>query len=273
MFCPKCGTQILEEAEFCQKCGTKLIIDTNKEQKMLMEQGTVEPKESKNVQLSPSKVTKDKDSQESADNGKASTGKSELFGNKRLGKYIVAAALLIFMLIIVLTSPIVRIVLTLFAAVIGVIAKFRSDPKKLVVGIGIAIVAVIVAIAVFGKNNSQNDKYILMVKNGTLEAYPQKTVGEAFDNYLANAVWESGKSEGGQRFVNVRGEILYDGNNAEIIVQFFVDENNGLFMYNACEINGIPQNDWAVFYLFDTVFNYDSAATTFDSKEDSYNTH
>ena len=27
MFCPKCGTKALDDAEFCQKCGAKLIAD------------------------------------------------------------------------------------------------------------------------------------------------------------------------------------------------------------------------------------------------------
>jgi len=29
MFCPKCGTQAIDGAEFCQKCGAKLIVDTS----------------------------------------------------------------------------------------------------------------------------------------------------------------------------------------------------------------------------------------------------
>ena len=27
MFCPKCGTQVLDDAEFCQKCGTKIVYE------------------------------------------------------------------------------------------------------------------------------------------------------------------------------------------------------------------------------------------------------
>lgn len=259
MFCPKCGTQILEEAKFCQKCGMKLIVNAeDKKQKMLMEQGTAESKESQTVQFPTSKITKDKDGQEGADNEKAATGKTELFGNKHLSKNIVVAALLIFVLIIVLASPLVRIVLTCFGAIIGVIAKFRREPKKLAVGIGIAIVAAIVATAVFGKNSGQNDKYVLVVKNGTLEAYSQKTVGKAFDDYLGNPKWESGISEDGVRFVNVTGEILYYDKETDLLVQFIIEnEKTGSFSYNACELNGVPQNNLFVWGLLEAIYNDD----------------
>lgn len=32
MFCPKCGTQVIDDATFCQKCGAKLIVDDTKKQ-------------------------------------------------------------------------------------------------------------------------------------------------------------------------------------------------------------------------------------------------
>lgn len=50
-----------------------------------------------------------------------------------------------------------------------------------------------------------------MVKNGTLEAYPQENVGDAFGGYLKNPKWESGVSEDGTRCVNVTGKNNLEG--------------------------------------------------------------
>lgn len=100
-----------------------------------------------------------------------------------------------------------------------------------------------------------NDKYVKMVKNGTLEAYPQMTVGEAFDGYLSKPKWESGISEDDERFVNVKGGIKYYDKDAELAVQFFItDEKEGSFEYHACEINGVPQNNFVVLGLFETIY-------------------
>lgn len=170
--------------------------------------------------------------------------------------------------------PISPIIFAL-GAILGIFLSALGMKKSLkiskIIEMVCAGIVLVVMIAVLAGADGENDKYVQTVKSGTIEAYPQKTVGEAFDNYLINAVWESGEAENGQRFVNVKGEILYEGKNAEIIVQFFVDDDNEFFQYNACEINGVPQNDLTVLYLFDTVFNYDSAAITPDLKEGSNN--
>ena len=48
-----------------------------------------------------------------------------------------------------------------------------------------------------------------LIKDGTFNGYPNKTVGKAFDDYMRNAKWESGMGSSGQRFVNVSGRIMY----------------------------------------------------------------
>ena len=70
------------------------------------------------------------------------------------------------------------------------------------------------------------------------------TVGEAFDGFLSDPKWESGLSDDNVRFVNVKGGALYFGEEAELAVQFIiVDEKEGSFQYNACEVDGTPQNN------------------------------
>jgi len=125
-------------------------------------------------------------------------------------------------------------------------SEAKRKSKKLAFGIiGIAVVVVIAIVALSGGNN----KYVKLVKNGTLNDYQQMTIGEAHDRFLSNAKWESGVSEEGQRFVNVRGNAMYLDKNVEIVVQYFIDEKNGTIEYNAMEINGVPQSNF-IYWAF-----------------------
>lgn len=126
-------------------------------------------------------------------------------------------------------------------------------------GIFICIVVVMIITSIFSGQFSSN-KYIRAVKNGTLELYPQKTIGKVFDGYLEDSSWESGITENGQRIVNVTGEILYYDRPADILVQFVVDENTNNFEYYACEVNGIPQDQFSALELFSVIFSEESVS-------------
>lgn len=204
MFCPKCGTQVLEEAEFCQKCGTKLIENDTTSQR---------------IEMSDRQVSV------AAENTQA-----------RL----------------------------LNAAKAGKLHKFV---KYGLVCAGVVLIIMVVALL---KSGVENDKYIQMVKSGTLEAYPQKTVGEAFDGYLGNPKWESGVSEDGTRIVNVTGKILYYDKETDIIVQFIIENDESeSFSYNACELNGIPQNNFFFWGLLESVYNGDELSSAGNATENS----
>ncbi len=118
----------------------------------------------------------------------------------------------------------------------------------------LAIVVVVMIIAAIF-NGFKEDKYIKMVKEGSLTAYPQTTVGEAFDNFIGNASWESGESEAGERFVNVKGKIMYMDKKVDIVIQFMVDEKNKTFEYNACEMNDIPQDNLFFYGLLEKIYS------------------
>lgn len=143
-----------------------------------------------------------------------------------------------------------------------------SDPNipELVIGMGLLVVAVVYFLSHVGAN----DKYVQMVKDGTLMAYPQMTVGEAFDNFLEKPKWESGLSDENERFVNVKGGILYYEKEVELLVQFMiVDEEDGTFEYNACEINGVPQINLVYWELLEAIYNGDAPSTESDSRNNS----
>ena len=53
-----------------------------------------------------------------------------------------------------------------------------------------------------------DSEMVSLVKNGTLENYPEKTLGTAIENYFGTPYWTSGESEEGEKFVNVEGNCL-----------------------------------------------------------------
>jgi len=128
----------------------------------------------------------------------------------------------------------------------------KKKSKKFLL-IGIVIVGVII-IALSFSGSSGDDQYVQMVKNGHLNNYPNKTVGEAFGGYLSNAKWSSGTSTEGNKFVNVRGRGTFMGNRVDTLVQFSVDYDNGTFEYRALEVNGVPQANLIAIGLFENIF-------------------
>ena len=200
MFCPKCGTQVLEEAEFCQKCGTKLIENDTTSQR---------------IEMSGRQVSV------AAENTQAPLPNAVKAGKRH--KFV----------------------------------------KYGLVCFGVVLVIMVVALL---KSGGENDKYIQMVKGGTLEAYPQKTVGEAFDGYLGNPKWESGISEDGARFVNITGKIFYYDKETDLLVQFIIDNDElESFSYYACELNGVPQDNFFFLGLLEAVYNGDELSSAENS--------
>lgn len=81
---------------------------------------------------------------------------------------------------------------------------------------------------------------IKSVKGGRLNGHSEKTLGEAIDGFMGNPKWEAIKADDGNIYVNVKGNILYQGKKIEALIQYKVNEDT--FKLNALEFNGIPQN-------------------------------
>lgn len=149
-------------------------------------------------------------------------------------------------------------------AAIGIILSILGAKRPLglskIMELVSAVIVLVLAVMVTLSSGGRGDKYVQLVRDGTLEAYPQMTVGEAFNGFLSNPKWESARSDDEVRFVNVTGGILYYGEEAKIVVQFIVDEENESFQYYACEINNIPQNNLVVWGLFETIHGDPSSA-------------
>lgn len=246
MFCHKCGAQIAEGAAFCQKCGAKVI-----------------PAEPVDIPIHNVEDQQDRivtnDTQQAPTNKNAKRNRG-LFTVARIGRILIGGSLL---LLLPFWHLPINPVFPVAGVAIGIIlSAFGSRPLGLskIIELAVAVVLLVVIAVSVMSSGGGSDQYIQMVKGGTLNGYPHMTVGKAFDNFLDDPKWESGLSDDNVRFVNVKGGILYYDEEAELVVQFFVDETTESFQYNACKINCIPQNNLVFWSLLETVYNGDSTS-------------
>lgn len=79
---------------------------------------------------------------------------------------------------------------------------------------------------------------IQLVKNGQLGLCPGYTVEQLVDGYMASPAWDSGTSSTGEHFVNIDGDVTYQGKQVRASMQFIVSGN--MFTFTAIELNGVP---------------------------------
>lgn len=257
MFCHKCGAQIAEGAAFCQKCGTKVVHTDDAQQPMDTTTPIAEPQSAGAV--NPMNV-KDTPSNHAP---KENNGlrKAATIGSILMWGSLALLALTSFLhLPIPPAIPVAGVAIGIILSTLG--AKRPWGLSKILELVSAVVLLVIVVVFTLSSGGT-GDKYVQLVRDGTLEAYPQMTVGEAFNGFLSNPKWESVRSDDEVRFVNVSGGIIYDDEEAEIVVQFIVDGENESFQYYACEINNIPQNNLVVWGVFETI--YGDAASNGDS--------
>lgn len=104
----------------------------------------------------------------------------------------------------------------------------------------LTLMPLIGTILLFSSVSSDSD-IVHFVKSGKLNAYPQKTVGEAIDGFFGNPKWEAITGEDGKTYVNVIGNISYMNEEVKAKLQFKVAEDK-TFETTALEFNNVPQN-------------------------------
>lgn len=80
---------------------------------------------------------------------------------------------------------------------------------------------------------SRFDSNILMVQNGHPEIIPNITYKEAYDNFFANPEWRGFKADDGSDVVEFSGECTYYDEEAEVYIQFVIDDEESFSMYYA----------------------------------------
>lgn len=99
-----------------------------------------------------------------------------------------------------------------------------------------------------------DSEMVSLVKNGTLENYPEKTLGTAIENYFETPYWTSGESEEGEKFVNVEGTVYFMDKEVDALLQYKISEDNTSFEYSALELNGVPQSNLIYFGLIESMY-------------------
>lgn len=94
---------------------------------------------------------------------------------------------------------------------------------------------------------------ISVVQEGSLSSYPGVPFGEALEEYMGDVEWEAIESEDAV-YVNVSGTVLYLEQEADALIQFTVDVENGSFEYNAFEIDGVAQPDYVYIGFLEAVY-------------------
>lgn len=133
---------------------------------------------------------------------------------------------------------------------IGLIFGFKrsknENPITKAQGISMIICSIIIgvlSILAVTVNSSSFDPNIEMIQGSYLDGFPNKTIGDAANEFFKGAKWSSGTSEGGTDFVNVEGDIMYFNTVVHAVLQFVILGDGSKFQVNAFEINGEPQPD------------------------------
>lgn len=109
-----------------------------------------------------------------------------------------------------------------------------------------------------------------IIKEGTLYDYPNQPLGTAFGNFFEDIKWEVVAGEDFAVYVNISGGLLYGGEDATALLQYKIDIIELTFIYNAFEIDGIPQSYNMYYELIKLIF--EDEAKDFDHTENNSGT-
>ena len=105
----------------------------------------------------------------------------------------------------------------------------------------LAIILSIMLTAMLITGCGSNDKYVNLVKTGTMQIAPNVVIGEAFNNFFESPKWKSFKSSDGQRIVEFTGKMRYNNKPAKAKIQFII-KSDTYFELGAVEINDVGLN-------------------------------
>lgn len=89
---------------------------------------------------------------------------------------------------------------------------------------------------------------VKQVKASAFNLCSAHTFDDVVNGFFSNPRWQSGVSEDGDTFVNVKGGMLYMEKEVSAQIQFLIEDN--MIEFNALEFNEIPQNQLVASSLF-----------------------
>lgn len=168
-------------------------------------------------------------------------------------------------------------------------AKQQGNKSRLPLIFGVIAIVAVVAIgivAVAGGQVGPENSYVLSVKNGTPIAYPDKTYGEAFDNFFGSPKWRyfKGEKEGPDEdgdgepdytednvdVVEFTGRCTYQDVDVNALIQFTLSQDDDTFEATYLSFNDVPQSMLMLYGLLDKAFGGTPAPeATHDATEQS----
>ena len=125
------------------------------------------------------------------------------------------------------------------------------------------IISVFISTSYYPNNQLFSDNFtqsieVTIVKNGTLNSYPNKTIGEAVNSFFGNPKWKKIIADDGHTYVNAEGKITYMEKEVNAAIQFRIYKETNTFEINAFEINGVPQNNFMLYGLLSKMYEVET---------------
>jgi hypothetical protein len=86
------------------------------------------------------------------------------------------------------------------------------------------------------------DPRVDFVKNGTLDNYPDITIGDAFEQFFGNPHWEFFEADTGETVIDFTGDCVYQEVDVEANLQFILNDDD-TFEVGALSFNDVPQTE------------------------------
>lgn len=101
---------------------------------------------------------------------------------------------------------------------------------------------------------TKDNEFVLSVKEGTLEDYPDIIIEKAFSNFFSSPKWKYFQAEEGEQVVEFTGYCTYAEEKVKAKLQFIVGEDTDTFEIGALAFNEVPQNELNKIALIKAVY-------------------
>ena len=108
----------------------------------------------------------------------------------------------------------------------------------------------------------KNDPNVQLVKNGSLNAYPNIKIVDAFTNFFGSPHWKYFKADSGEKIVEFNGDCTYVKVKVKANLQFIIKNDNS-FEVGALSFNDVPQDLLTKNIMLSKIFDeYDEKTNT-----------
>ncbi len=109
------------------------------------------------------------------------------------------------------------------------------------------------------ENNDKSDKYVELVKNGSMEVVPNVKVGEAFAAFFVDGSWKSFEAEDKTRVVEFNGGLTWKKKPAQCTIQFLIKDDKS-FELGALAINDVELSKLESLAILEKILKGDKPA-------------